>query len=261
MLTIALDAGHGPETPGKRCDKRVDPYQTREWILNSRIANKVEYLLQEYRCNVIRVDDERGVEDFSLGRRVRVANNAGAHVYISIHHDAARDLIDGGGITVMTSAQPSNTSTALAKVLYERAIENTGLRGDRADPVYQRGDLYVLNHTTMPAVLVECGFMNSTVDTPIILTEEFADRMARSIVEAIDKVFGLEEIELTKEQVRAIARDEFNRLLAELDEKPASMWAETKLKKAVDAGITDGKRPQAFATRQEVALMVYAGKS
>ena len=39
-------------------------------------------------------------------------------------------------------------------------------------------------------------------------------------------------------------------------EKPASGWAGELLQKAKSAGITDGSRPQSFATREEVAVMI-----
>ena len=39
-------------------------------------------------------------------------------------------------------------------------------------------------------------------------------------------------------------------------DKPASGWAGTLLQEAKQAGITDGSRPQSFATREEVAAMV-----
>ena len=41
MFKIAIDAGHGLYTAGKRCLKSIDPNETREWVLNSRIAGKV----------------------------------------------------------------------------------------------------------------------------------------------------------------------------------------------------------------------------
>lgn len=46
---------------------------------------------------------------------------------------------------------------------------------------------------------------------------------------------------------------------AEMAALPVSGWAKEKLDEAVAMGITDGTRPQAPATRQEVALMVRAG--
>ena len=47
MFKIVLDAGHGRNTPGKRCLKSLDPAETREWVLNARICDKVEQLLAD----------------------------------------------------------------------------------------------------------------------------------------------------------------------------------------------------------------------
>lgn len=47
-----------------------------------------------------------------------------------------------------------------------------------------------------------------------------------------------------------------DRYMTERGEKPASGWATKELDEAVAAGITDGKRPKNFATREEVAAMV-----
>ena len=66
------------------------------------------------------------------------------------------------------------------------------------------------------------------------------------------------EIDLTEEQVRAIAREEYAKIEAERAKLPASDWAKAKLEIARARGITDGTRPQSYATRQEVALMVNA---
>ena len=43
----------------------------------------------------------------------------------------------------------------------------------------------------MPAVLLECGFMDSTTDTPIILTEDYADKVATACVEVLAEKGGL----------------------------------------------------------------------
>ena len=44
MFKIAITAGHYRYTAGKRCKKSIDPNETREWVLNARIAEKVEAL-------------------------------------------------------------------------------------------------------------------------------------------------------------------------------------------------------------------------
>ena len=68
------------------------------------------------------------------------------------------------------------------------------------------------------------------------------------------------EHDLTEQQVRAIVREELAAAQAARDKLPASDWAAEKLKQAKAAGITDGTRPRGWATREEVALMVAAGK-
>ena len=68
------------------------------------------------------------------------------------------------------------------------------------------------------------------------------------------------ERDLTEQEVRAIVREELAAAQAERDKLPASDWAKAGLEQAKAAGITDGTRPRGFATREEVALMVAAGK-
>ena len=60
--------------------------------------------------------------------------------------------------------------------------------------------------------------------------------------------------DMTQEKFDAMLED----WLARQAKKPASDWATEKLDKAKAVGIMDGTRPQSFATRQEVALMVLA---
>ena len=68
------------------------------------------------------------------------------------------------------------------------------------------------------------------------------------------------ECDMTEEQVRRIVRDEYAKMEMERAALPASGWAEEKLAATVAAGITDGQRPQSYATRQEVAIMVGRGR-
>ena len=46
MSKIVIDAGHGRNTPGKRCPRSLDPNETREWVLNARVSDALAgYLL------------------------------------------------------------------------------------------------------------------------------------------------------------------------------------------------------------------------
>lgn len=198
MFKIALDAGHGYNTPGKRCLKSIDPLETREWWMNDRICDKVEQKLKAYEgYSLLRVDDTTGKTDVPLSERVRKANNYNANIYLSVHHNAGVNGGSGGGILSIAYTTASAKSKEYQKLIYNKLIDKTGLKGNRSTPLPLQ-NLYVCRETSMPAVLIECGYMDSTTDVPIILTEAFADGCAEAIVSAFVEIGGLKRIEAPK---------------------------------------------------------------
>ena len=184
-MKICLTAGHYIGTSGKRCIKSLDRNETREWVLNNRICEKIEAKLQEYNgYSLIRTDDRSGQTDVSLKSRVDKANSFGADIYISIHHNAGINGGVGGGVMAYVSQNASKTALEWQKSLYSAIISHTGLKGNRANPCASMS-LYECRETKMPAVLLECGFMDSKTDVPIILTDAFADKVADAVVEVI----------------------------------------------------------------------------
>ena len=257
-MLICLDAGHGKYTPGKRCLKSIDPGETREWVLNSRIADKVQERLENYNCQTMRVDDPTGETDISLGTRVTQANQAGADVYVSIHHNAGINGGSGGGIVIYTCHNPQRQSAILQEAVYQHTVDATGLKGNRANPMSE-ANLYVLNNTKMPAILGEFGFMDSTHDTPIILTEDFATQVADGIVAALVDVYGLEEKEMSYETWK----EYMDRYLSERAALSASDWAVPYISEAINKGYMADiggtiERPQSFVTREELATVSVA---
>ena len=190
---IALTAGHYLNTPGKRCLKSLDSNETREWVLNDRIADKVEKLLKGYTgYELIRTDDTTGKKDISLTARTNAANNFKADFYLSIHHNAGINGGKGGGIVAIVYTNASAKSVEWQKDLYNALITETGLKGNRATPL-TKTNLHEVRETNMPAVLLELGFMDSATDVPVILTEKFADQCAKAIVKVLVKRGGLKE--------------------------------------------------------------------
>lgn len=191
MVKIALDAGHGLYTAGKRCLKALDPKETREWVLNNRVLTKLQALLADYEgVETLRVDDPTGQKDVSLFDRVKTANAWKADLYLSDHKNAGINGGSGGGIVVFRSTNASTESARLQPILYNHLIKTTGLKGNRSNPI-PAAQFYVIYRTTMPALLIEGGFMDSRVDTPIILTEAYADNMAKGYLNFLVEVYGL----------------------------------------------------------------------
>lgn len=191
MLKIALNAGHYLGTAGKRCLKSLDANETREWVLNARICEKVEKLLTAYTgYELLRIDDRTGKTDTALKTRTDKANNWGADVYISVHHNAGVKGGSGGGIVAYTYTKTDSKTAEWQKELYDALIKRTGLKGNRSTPL-AKSNLHECRETKMPAVLLELGFMDSKTDVPIILTEKYADNCAAAIADVIIKKGGL----------------------------------------------------------------------
>ena len=191
-MRIALGAGHGIGTDGKRCLKALDPNETREWTLNDRVCDYIEYYLKEYAgYELMRLDDsDDGQTDVALSKRTAAASRWGADVYISIHHNAGIKGGFGGGIEAYVHPNAGKEPIAWRDELYAALIEHTGLIGNRANPK-TTGNFQVLREAKMPAVLFELGFMDSKTDVPIILSKEHAQDCAKAIVEVIVKRGGL----------------------------------------------------------------------
>lgn len=253
MFKIALDAGHGMNTAGKRCMKSIDPNETREWWMNDRICDKIEKKLSAYDgYSLLRVDDTTGNTDVSLGSRTSKANSWGADFYLSVHHNAGINGGSGGGIVSVVYTKASETSNNYSKIIYDELIKETGLKGNRSTPLAKQ-NLHVCRETNMPAVLVECGFMDSTTDVPIIITEKFADECADGFVSALVKIGGLTKKNSTPIKNDTSTKNGFTDIKGH--------FAECHINDLLNMGIVNGKTkdkymPDESITRGEVAVIV-----
>lgn len=204
-INIYLDAGHGKNTSGKRCMKKLDPKETREWFLNDRIMDKVQKKLTTYECTVIRTDDTTGKTDVSLKNRVTKSNKGKADVFISMHHNAGLNGRKGGGTVVYYYGGSERKEQA--KDLYNAIVNETKLVGNRASKVIKNG-FYVIKYTDCPAFLVENGFMDSPTDVPIILTEEHAEKTAVGVVNFLVKEYKLKKKVVKEEEEKPAEKKE-----------------------------------------------------
>jgi N-acetylmuramoyl-L-alanine amidase len=113
------------------------------------------------------------------------------------------------------------------QALYDELIQQTGLKGNRAEPL-TRQNLHEVRETVMPAVLLELGFMDSSVDVPIILTDQYAEQCAAAIVSVIAKKAKLPQ----KSQSDPLYRVQVGAFKQRKN-------AEALLKKLQDAGYSD----------------------
>lgn len=203
MFKLAYCAGHYINTPGKRLPKALDPNETREWVLNDRVADLLAEAAGEYDIMLLRTDDPTGQRFIDIPERTAAANAWGADLYLDIHHNAAGRIFSGGGVEVF-SYPGSAAGKHYRDAIYEAVIAAGSLKGNRSQPLQEKA-YDSLAMTNMPAVLAEYGYMDSAVDAPVILTEDYAKKVAYATVEAVAKVADL------KKRPAAPARTDYTR--------------------------------------------------
>lgn len=192
MFKVAYCAGHYLGTPGKRVPKKLDPAETREWVLNDRVARYFnERMLQYDGVETMRVDDSTGKKEIKIKDRTAAANAWGADIYLDIHHNAVGRVFDGGGV-VAYCYPGSKKGREYRDAVYAAVIEAGKLRGNRSNPKAEKA-FDSLRLTKAPAILIEYGFMDSRFDYPIISTNEYAKAVGYATADGIAKVAGLEK--------------------------------------------------------------------
>ena len=191
---IALDNGHGIRTPGKRTPKWTDGTKSiytkndfmREWEFNRGVVKRLKVELERNGFKVLEVSPTD--IDTSIIRRTRAANLAKADIYVSVHANALGNVWNEkvNGIETLTSGK--GESLALGKILQKHMVWASGLR-DRG--LKDGSWLGVVKGTHMPAVLVECGFMDNPAEAKMLNMAEYRQQMAVALCKGICEYYNV----------------------------------------------------------------------
>ena len=171
---IIIDAGHGGDEPGAIYNGRMEKDDT------LRLALAVGQDLENAGLDVMYTR----VEDIyqSPMEKARIANRSGADYFISLHRNAMP--VPGTASGVMSLVYEDGGVAGLMGENINSALERTGFENLG---VIERPGLIVLRRTTMPAVLVEAGFIDNEKDNRLFDENfnEIAAAIADGIVETI----------------------------------------------------------------------------
>ncbi len=236
-MLIAIDNGHGLNTPGKRTPSFPKTGQViKEWEFNYSTAKRLGNLLRYNGFNIIYVSDTD--QDTPLSVRTKKANNVKADLFVSIHFNAYQEAWGNHG-GIETYHYPNSTKgKELADLVQDELIKETGLRNRGV----KSANFQVLRETNMVSVLAECGFMDNLDEAKLMLDENYQLKCARAIAKGICKYFGVEY----KEEKKNI---------------DCSPWAADDWEWGVRNNITDGKNPQGIVTREQVVSMIRRSKN
>ncbi|MEL3961479.1 N-acetylmuramoyl-L-alanine amidase [Lysinibacillus endophyticus] len=262
MVKIGFDAGHGINTPGKRT-----PDGEREWSFNNQVAIAFQKELSQYGgVELRRFDDPTGQRDVPLLERTNGANRWGADYYISFHHNAlAGQWGNHTGVETFVYTSPKPGSLALANAIHPAVVLAYGLR----DRGIKRANLHIVRETTMPAILIEGGFMDSTIDIKKLRDNQVLANAGTQIAQALAKYLGLKKT--TKEGELTVAQYEELKKLIEaqakriqtlesmigLNEREASATHKEAWEWAINERLLNGKYPNRPLTREQFATIEY----
>ncbi len=193
MIKIVLDAGHGPNCPGKRTPTFEDGTFMHEHEFNNAVVHKLKNKLNksdDFSVTIVSSD----VEDISLQKRVDREYQIKADLFLSVHANAlSSNWGNPKGIESFYN-QGSTKGEKYCKVIQDNLIKYTGLvnRGAKSAPGPQYGhSLYVLKHTYGPAVLVECGFMDNKHEAKLLMSDGYRELVADSLLNSVCSIFNV----------------------------------------------------------------------
>jgi N-acetylmuramoyl-L-alanine amidase len=181
-FTIVIDAGHGDFDSGA-----VSMFNSKnlEKTFNLNVALKVNRLLAndpQFHVILTRSTDRY----LQLMERVDIANQANADAFISIHANSFKQIPSIRGTETFYSREDS---IDLARIVHRNMLEATGF----PDRKVKQADYRVIKSTTMPAVLIEAGFISNSVEEKIIFDNAFQEKVAQSIVKSLREYFSQKE--------------------------------------------------------------------
>jgi len=190
MTLIAIDAGHGYETPGKR-----SPDGMREYAFNRAVAK--ELMIQLEGKSIRTIQTHHDATDVPLIQRTILANQSRAAFLVSIHANAFGNgqWNEVAGIETYVHTKKGNAARPIAQTIHQALITGT----KQKDRGIKQADFYLLRESTMPAVLVECGFMTNRQEKALLASPEYRIKCGRLIADGI--VSYLKEVNLYTEDV------------------------------------------------------------
>ncbi|MBU5434481.1 N-acetylmuramoyl-L-alanine amidase family protein [Pseudoflavonifractor sp. MSJ-37] len=170
---IVIDPGHGGSASGAYYEGIM------EKDLTLPMSQKLRDILTAKGYNVVMTRDDDSY--MTLLDRCAVANDRNAAIFVSIHCNALANNSNYTGLITFYHTG-STEGKKLAQAVQTPAASYTGTidRGIR-----NNSDYAVLRHTTMPAILIETGFMTSHTELMNLADSAYQSRLAQGVADGI----------------------------------------------------------------------------
>lgn len=207
-LVWVLDAGHGGKDQGTSLNKVL------EKDLTLQLTNRVAALIRKNKPGIKVVLTRTDDTFVSLEDRCKIASNARADLFLSIHINfAGQNLLLSGTETFYASKKGAQNMVQASHI--ERNADNSQLlawllqngyfnSGRPADRGARASNLYVLMHAEMPAVLTEVGFLSNRNDAAYMCSERGQKQIALDIYNALEAYYDVTKAKTLRKTLRSL---------------------------------------------------------
>lgn len=214
--TVVIDPGHGGVDAGAVRDI------FKESEITLKVAEKMASLLRSdlsRNLNVILTRETN--KSLSLENRVQVAEKNNADLFISLHANSSKaQYVKGMEFYFKKGLSPSPRllrtdsndvepkSSAVKRIIYDIAnfgnirqslkfnqmLQNQMKSSlNSAKTVIKRAPFFVIEKTSMPAALIEIGYISNLSEAKLLLTEERQQQIAETIAKSIFEYFDTQD--------------------------------------------------------------------
>jgi N-acetylmuramoyl-L-alanine amidase len=169
-MTVVIDAGHGGHDRGGIPGQRVA-----EKVMTLDVAQRLRNVLQASGYHVVMTRDSDVF--VPLGTRVAIANSYRNAIFVCVHFNAT----NRSGASGIETYFYSRDSLPLASAIHHFVV---GGAPSASRGVRRRG-YYVLRKTSIPAVLVECGFLTNPTEAAYAQTASYRQKLAEEIAAGV----------------------------------------------------------------------------
>lgn len=185
--TLIIDAGHGGEDGGA-----VSSSGTIESHINLAVALRVGALMDLYGIDHILLrDSDRSLHDDScdtlrekkvsdLHNRVNTIESTPNAVLMSIHQNIFSNSKYHGAQVFYATHEDSLPFAQIVQSTLRTAVDSDNTRV----PTAIASSVYLMNHITCPAILVECGFLSNPAEEALLTTTGYQTKLALALTSA-----------------------------------------------------------------------------
>lgn len=180
-MKIAIDPGHNCLCSNKKHDLGATGL-AQEDDLTLELAELITARLEKLGHKVINCLPEHAdnVND-SLRQRVNIANAANVDIFVSLHFNAFPTQKAHGSEIYAVSTTGRGIGSEVLREISDLGFRNRGVK---------KANFYVLKYTQMPAILIECCFIDNPRDMNVYDAEKMADAIVKGLVGELPPNFG-----------------------------------------------------------------------